>query len=507
MKHWGKVIQFALIVTVALFVVGCQPKLRGTVFLDEDANNTFDSYEKALPNVHYSVYVGDTQTARGQTDEYGYFEYKTKENGNHCVQVESVNQPNIFTQREMEMRASLNFRAAAADDQTKPDRDFDGDGILNRNDGDDDNDDVGDPGDNCPYEQNSDQTDTDGDRIGDACDNCPNVKNANQADSDKNGSGNACDSDGDGGTGGGEEVKGGFTITANKGCADVEYSSVSIDVPVPRDYETLVNEVPALPPVEVNAGDRVDLDFIFPASCSQFKPLYLKYLRRPGIEGVDFDTVDLGSPDYWPVPVDGAVADITQDSLVKRTLTLVAPIDITDQELEDVVEVVAVCPDKKEITRSRAVKIHGRFPIEIRPRLIKAEGEPIIAGRGEFTSIDYDLKNEISKELAGITIKVGAMSLREDASLTIRSAGVYRGGIKERDCDSRGTIAECRIALDVGQSKTLRVKFDNPIEVAAAGQTFKTHAAIEIEDPRVPEKDAEDFVEFRIDPAPAEAGE
>jgi hypothetical protein len=107
------------------------------------------------------------------------------------------------------------------------DDDIDGDGVLNGADAfpldasentDTDSDGIGDTGDNCPNNANSDQADADGDGIGDVCDacpqdadndidgdgvcgnedNCPAVANSDQADLDGDGTGDACDPDIDG---------------------------------------------------------------------------------------------------------------------------------------------------------------------------------------------------------------------------------------------------------------------------------------------------------------------
>jgi len=56
-----------------------------------------------------------------------------------------------------------------------------------------DEDNVDDTTDNCPFETNEDQLDTDDDRRGDACDNCPNTPNFLQQDLDSDGVGNHCD--------------------------------------------------------------------------------------------------------------------------------------------------------------------------------------------------------------------------------------------------------------------------------------------------------------------------
>ena len=63
--------------------------------------------------------------------------------------------------------------------------------------GDSDGDTVPDTVDNCPSDDNPDQTDSDGDDVGDACDNCPGTANPGQEDSDTDGLGDACDDDDD----------------------------------------------------------------------------------------------------------------------------------------------------------------------------------------------------------------------------------------------------------------------------------------------------------------------
>ena len=78
-------------------------------------------------------------------------------------------------------------------------------------DGDDDNDLIGDAcedtdndgyydddDDNCPYMYNTLQSDIDEDTVGDACDNCPLIDNPMQLDTDQDGKGDACSNDDDG---------------------------------------------------------------------------------------------------------------------------------------------------------------------------------------------------------------------------------------------------------------------------------------------------------------------
>jgi Zn-dependent metalloprotease len=81
--------------------------------------------------------------------------------------------------------------------------DEDGDGVgnvcdnclarFNPDQADADGDGAGDACDNCRSVANADQRDSDGDGIGDACDNCPSVANADQKDGDGDGIGDACD--------------------------------------------------------------------------------------------------------------------------------------------------------------------------------------------------------------------------------------------------------------------------------------------------------------------------
>ncbi|MDX9720748.1 MAG: thrombospondin type 3 repeat-containing protein [Myxococcota bacterium] len=61
-----------------------------------------------------------------------------------------------------------------------------------------DNDGIEDQQDNCPRDENVEQTDSDGDGLGDACDNCPSAANEDQLDIDGDGAGDACDADKDG---------------------------------------------------------------------------------------------------------------------------------------------------------------------------------------------------------------------------------------------------------------------------------------------------------------------
>jgi hypothetical protein len=75
--------------------------------------------------------------------------------------------------------------------------DTNGDGVIDDIDDDDDGDSVIDLIDNCQFTAN-DQTNSDSDRFGDDCDNCPNDDNPEQTDMDEDGTGDACDTDIDG---------------------------------------------------------------------------------------------------------------------------------------------------------------------------------------------------------------------------------------------------------------------------------------------------------------------
>lgn len=76
--------------------------------------------------------------------------------------------------------------------------DYDVDTIGDVCDVDDDNDNIIDTEDNCPFYATHDTTDTDGDGVGDACDNCQYVSNPDQRDIDEDKLGDVCDQDIDG---------------------------------------------------------------------------------------------------------------------------------------------------------------------------------------------------------------------------------------------------------------------------------------------------------------------
>lgn len=98
-------------------------------------------------------------------------------------------------------------------DQADADMDGIGDACDKKNDHDDDGDGANNSGDNCPFVENPDQKDSDNDGLGDACDtgegdgsadpdgdgrpnsedNCPFSANSSQADADNDGRGDECD--------------------------------------------------------------------------------------------------------------------------------------------------------------------------------------------------------------------------------------------------------------------------------------------------------------------------
>jgi hypothetical protein len=137
---------------------------------------------------------------------------------------------------------------------------------------DDDNDDVHDAIDNCPFIPNFGQQDSNGDGVGDVCeqpdndgdgvldadDNCPTVSNPQQEDNDGDGDGDACDTDDDddGVTDGSDNCP----LTANAGQADGDNDGLGDPCDPCTDRDGDGQGMPGSPLCSRGAADDCDDD-------------------------------------------------------------------------------------------------------------------------------------------------------------------------------------------------------------------------------------------------------
>ena len=113
--------------------------------------------------------------------------------GVHGAQSQSVNLDDIADEIELEAGGLYDFSFFFAERHTTQSNCHITTSIafLDIKEGDEDS--VGDTTDNCPYNNNDEQSDSDDDLRGDICDNCPEVANFLQQDTDADGVGDHCD--------------------------------------------------------------------------------------------------------------------------------------------------------------------------------------------------------------------------------------------------------------------------------------------------------------------------
>lgn len=81
-----------LLLLVLLFSSACASQIKGTVYLDTNANNVPDENELTLTRVALQLVKGSTVLEQGKTDEDGRFFFKSRESGYYCIR---VNEPSL----------------------------------------------------------------------------------------------------------------------------------------------------------------------------------------------------------------------------------------------------------------------------------------------------------------------------------------------------------------------------------------------------------------------------
>jgi hypothetical protein len=139
--------------------------------------------------------------------------------------------------------------------------------------------------------------------------------------------------------------------------------------------------------------------------------------------------------------------------------------DEADERVRDL-KMTVICPDKSEITASRRVNIHGRFPLDVTPAL-KTAAEML--NEGALVDAEYKVENKGVKDLDAVELDVKL------PGLVVTDARIARGSA---ECSKLGTSASCSFALPAEGSVVIKLVFKIP--EGSGGIEFKSDATVRI---------------------------
>lgn len=460
-----------IICLLSTLLISCSPKIRGSIFLDENKNNVLDAGEKKLGDVLYSVTADGEPVANGKSNNDGSYEIVAKTQGNYCIKVGAIENPVVNLSEEPSAKEAVAPKLAIGSVNENPD----GDTLLNSVDPDDDNDGVLDGSDNCPQVSNPDQKDSNNNNVGDACDSASNTSNTNDT----------------------QTTVQHISQPANKQfCITVDVSDENdVNVPIYKNFTPTQQLNQSV--LEALAGDVINVDFLYPKSCNKFKPMFAPPELQLGTSwniATQGNTTPLSLDSSAPgsAIVQGSVYDITQDPLVEKTMTMIAdPGMMNDSETKTVtLQTTAVCPDGSEIPLSRNIKIKGKFPIEVSPTLLTL---PSNITQGSVVNMDYLVENKGSMDLNDVEFSISVEGLMID-SITTNSANI--------NCSKLGASASCDIPFNNNRNSVrITVAFTLPAD--SGGESFEANAKVKINDLPTPiEKQVDKVIKFTVKPPP-----
>lgn len=493
-----KIVTGIILLIFGVLFLGCgQPKIRGYVFMDDNANEAIDEGESVLGNMMFKVTLEGKEIAWDKTDSDGSYSIKAKQNGLYCIEIENLmqQQPIVNVAKFSSEKSTLSSKAVKAGEE-KPatgakavtnakaaekydeTEDIDGDGVLNKNDSDMDGDGKLNTDDNCRTVSNFDQKNTDGDDFGDDCDECPETQNG---DTDGDYYAEECEDDDESETQ--QQEKRESTSVEKKSCVDVTGGNETIDVFIKKRYTK--EKLPELATLEVEAGVPFKFSLIYPESCIDFRPFSLPQEVRLGEWGEDGGDLppmlDIGGPAFGsPSIMQNTVDVITDDALVELPIDMVAdPSIVADKDVT--ITFKAKCPDNTDYDFSRKVKIKGRYPITVTSEMLTPTDQGFL--QAATFDVRYTVKNLSKKRYDNIRFEVG---------LENRSINSWEGP----GCVSKGNSVSCIFSLNGDSEQKFVFKFNMPNEVSIEHFHFETWSKIQVDTLDVEMRKLTDNIEF-----------